>query len=146
MLSTVDVPEALEKQYEQNKTRARDLVAALDGVGEERLLDAGVDLLQFAESGYVYVKGPAYFKFYHTDRLLRMYSEGDIVPAGPRFDGSDAKIITDFAANVICFTVDDIRSRLGDRLRPVRALHTCGKFPRHPTAAVRSGRSHHQRG
>ena len=36
MLSTVDLPEALEEQYQANKELARDLVAALAGMGEER--------------------------------------------------------------------------------------------------------------
>ena len=91
MLSTVDVPEALEKQYENNKKLAREIAGALYG-GVERRLNAEVDLLSVDDLAYVYLRGPAYFKFYHTDRLLRMFSEGDIVPVGPRYPEKYAKI------------------------------------------------------
>ncbi len=104
MLSTVDVPEALEKQYENNKKLAREIAGALYG-GVERRLNAEVDLLSVDDLAYVYLRGPAYFKFYHTDRLLRMFSEGDIVPVGPRYPEKYAKIICDFAADVIFFSL-----------------------------------------
>ena len=113
MLSTVDLPEALEEQYQANKELARDLVAALAGTGEERQIDAGVDLLSFEEPGYAYIDGTAYFKFYHSDRLLRMYSDGDIVPVGRRLVEPDARIICDFAADLVCFTPENVKAQLG---------------------------------
>jgi|GEM_PF-6987595 len=74
MLSTVEVPESLEKRYESNKQLGHKIAEALEGTGEEKTLTADVDLLAGDEPVYVYVRGSAYFKFYHGGRLLRMYS------------------------------------------------------------------------
>ena len=74
MLSTVEVPESLEKRYESNKQLGHKIAEALEGTGEEKTLTADVDLLAGDEPVYIYVCGSAYFKFYHGGRLLRMYS------------------------------------------------------------------------
>ena len=112
MLTTVEIPDSLEKQYEANKDRSRSVAAAIAGLGEERTLDGNVDLLSWEELVYVYVRGAAYFKFYHSGRLLRMYSEGDFVLAGPRYPAGEARIVCDFAAEVTLFTPDALRQAL----------------------------------
>jgi CRP-like cAMP-binding protein len=104
MLTTIELPESLAQKYEANKERGRLLAADLAGVGEEMTLEGNIDLLAWEEPAYVYVRGAAYFKFYHSDRLLRMYSEGDFIPTGPRFVTEEAKILCDFAAEVTLFT------------------------------------------
>ena len=115
MLSTVEVPESLEKRYESNKQLGHKIAEALEGTGEEKTLTADVDLLAGDEPVYVYVRGSAYFKFYHGGRLLRMYSMGDFVPAGSRFTGAQAKIICDFAADVIVHPAGELTKKLGER-------------------------------
>lgn len=115
MLSTVEVPELLEEQYEANKQLARKIADALAGTGEERSLQADLNLLAWEEAAYVYVRGTAYFKFYHSGRLLRMYSAGDFVPVGPRFAGTDAKISCDFAADVVYYPAGELMERLNER-------------------------------
>ena len=112
MLSTVDVPEILEKQYEANKQLGRTIATALEGLGEDERLDAEVDLLALEELAYVYVRGVAYFKFRHSDRLLRMFSSGDLIPAGPRFKGAEARIACDFAAEVTVYSQAKVWERL----------------------------------
>jgi hypothetical protein len=115
MLSTVDVPEILEQQYAANKQLAAEIAEALEGSGRQERLDADVDLLAFEELAYVHIRGPAYFKFYHSDRLLRMFSAGDLVPAGPRFTGSDARIVCDFAADVTIYSPSEVMQTLADK-------------------------------
>lgn len=114
MLTTVEVPELLEEQYEANKQLARKIADALAGMGEERVLEADLNLLAWEEPAYVYVRGTAYFKFYHSERLLRMYSAGDFIPAGPRFPGAEAKISCDFAADVVYYPAGELMERLNE--------------------------------
>ncbi len=114
MLSIVDVPEALEKQYEANKQLGRSIAQALTGKGEERLLEAEVDLLAHEELAHVYVRGAAYFQFFHSDRLLRLYSEGDFIPVGPRFPGAEARIACELAADVVFFPPGELMRELTD--------------------------------
>ena len=115
MLSIVDVPEALEKQYEANKQLGRSIATALEGKGEERLLEADVDLLAYEDLAHMYVRGAAYFQFFHSDRLLRLYSEGDFVPVGPRFAGADARITCELAADVVFFSPGELMRELTDK-------------------------------
>ena len=115
MLSTVEVPESLEKRYEANKQVAGKIAEALGGTGEKRLLEADLNLLALEGPAYVYVRDTAYFKFYHSGRLLRMYSAGDFVPAGPRFPGTDAKISCDFAADVVVHPAGELMKLLSER-------------------------------
>ena len=114
MLSTVEIPEILEQQYEENKQLAGEIAAALEGSGKQERLDANVDLLGLEELSYVHICSKAHFKFYHSDRLLRMFSAGDLVPAGPRFREVDARIVCDFAADVTVFSTSEILHGLGD--------------------------------
>ncbi len=115
MLSTVDVPEILEQQYAANKQLAGEIAEALEGSGKQERLDADVDLLAFEELAYVHIRGQAYFKFYHSDRLLRMFSAGDLVQAGPRFRGSEARIVCDFAADVTIYSPSEVTQALADK-------------------------------
>ena len=62
----------------------------------------------------MYLRGSAYFKFYHTGRLLRIFSAGDILSVGPLYPDEDAKITCDFAADVIFLSASDVRKQLGD--------------------------------
>ena len=112
MLTTVEIPDSLAKQYEANKEHGHTLSVALADVGEERTLEGDVDLLGWPDLAYVYVREVAFFKFYHSGRLLRMYSQGDFIPVGPRFTAGDAKIICDFAAEITLYTPDALREAL----------------------------------
>jgi len=115
MLSIVDVPEALEKQYEANKELGRSLAGALEGKGDQKLLEANMDLLAREDLGYMYVRGAAYFQFFHSERLVRLYSEGDFVPVGPRFAGTDARITCELAAEVVFFSPDELMQELAGK-------------------------------
>lgn len=112
MLSTMELPEAILQRYNANKALGRRLAAALAGIGEERRLEGNVDIAAWEYQAYVYVHDSAFFKFYHSDRLLRMFSEGDFVLAGPRFETGEARIVCEFATDVTLFRPDVLQNAL----------------------------------
>lgn len=114
MLALVDIPEYLNTLYESNKVLAEEIFNKLGESGERTLLKKSDNLLTSNTPSYVYIhKG--FFKLFHEKKLVRFYSDKDIVLIERKQYSNDCMVTNDFASEVTIFDKNKFIKKVADQ-------------------------------
>ncbi len=115
MISISDAPEYVEKSYERYKSLCSDIFELFQKTAEIDLIKANTDVLNYAGENSIIFVEQGYYKLYHDKKVLRLYSDSDIV-IPPNIKGFT--LVSDFAGNICVFNRDDFMKIISkDRAR-----------------------------
>ena len=101
MLTLENATEELEAQYSVFKTLSREIFEQISAIGQHRQLGTDVDLLTLAPEGAVIYINEGYFRLIYGNKVVRLYSEEDLVETLERIEG--AVLTSEFASDVTVF-------------------------------------------
>ncbi|GEM_PF-1553041 len=103
MLVPLDTPEYLDRLREQSQRLVHELLAAMQSYGHTQRIRANVDLLTIAPHGHHFIV-EGFFRTFHDGKMIRFYSNGDLVLA-PSVPAAGVQLmISEFAADIV--TID----------------------------------------
>ena len=111
MLTLDNVTEELEEQYSVFKTLSRDIFEQMKSIGTVRQLTSDVDLLSLSENGAVIYINEGYFRLIFGNKVVRLYSEEDLIETIHRIDG--AVLSSEFASEITIFDWREALAFLG---------------------------------
>lgn len=77
LLAPIDIPTDLAKLYQESKNLSKNIVATFRAKGEVQYLQDGASLFE-EDRGFAFIE-EGIFRLYKKDKLLRFYSEGDLI-------------------------------------------------------------------
>ena len=101
MLTLENATDELEAQYSVFKTLSREIFERMSAIGTPRQLGTDVDLLSLAPEGAVIYINEGYFRLIYGNKVVRLYSEEDLIETIERIDG--AVLTSEFASEVTVF-------------------------------------------
>jgi CRP-like cAMP-binding protein len=139
MLTLVDIPDSLARLHQRARHLARRLGERLASRGTVVRLKAGEDLLVKVHPGLAYVKS-GILKLQYEGRLVRLYSDGDMISVDATGDAERCVVESTFASELLVVLRPDLVAGLQgapDLLHPFtelvaldsRIIHTlCGLY------------------
>ncbi len=105
MLAIIDIPPYVQDLYDSAKKMAREIMEELSSKGENRFIKGNTDLLLQDKPLYLFVNS-GFFKFFNDGKLIRLYSDGDVILAEKKSHYSNARLVNEFASDVTVFEKD----------------------------------------
>lgn len=102
MLSAIRVPGYVKEMYSHYKELSKDIYEVIETLGEKEKIEAGTDLCQYSDKGYLYYIVDGYFKYTSDSKLVRLYSQSDFIIPG--CSGDNTSLRSDFAADITVFS------------------------------------------
>lgn len=102
MLSAIRVPEYVKEMYSRYKKLSEDIYEVIETAGQKEKIQAGTDLCQYSDNGYLIYIVDGFFKYISDAKLVRLYSRSDFIIPGS--SGNNASLCSDFAADITVFS------------------------------------------
>lgn len=104
MLAMTDVPPELENLYLQTKKLSSEIYSEVSAIspGQPVTITAGTDIIKRLTTDYLYVQN-GFIKVFKNDKILRFYSDSDLVVIDHKPLLKDCIFLSEFASEVISF-------------------------------------------
>ncbi len=102
MLALLNIPPEIEALYGALKSLTRDIVAEIKVCGDESVIPSGTDLAKKNQGEYIFIKSGC-IKFFQGEKLLRFFSDQDIILTDHHGFLSDCRLFAEYACEVIVF-------------------------------------------
>ncbi|MBN1307894.1 MAG: cyclic nucleotide-binding domain-containing protein [Chitinispirillaceae bacterium] len=111
MIVYIEVPPTVDMLDKEMKTLGGLLRATLSTSGTPLQLDRGTDLLSCVSNGWVFIDN-GIFKYYHRNKMVRLYETGDLLPLTSLNVASECRCVSDFGTTIRIFENREIADHL----------------------------------
>ena len=113
MLATIELPPEVEKLYEESKLIAAKLAAQALPNRSPQVFAAGSDLVEKCPDTMVIIEKGVY-KSFHGKRMVRFYSNADLVSVPGADAGKQRRIVTEFGSQVSIVSKQEFQESIRD--------------------------------
>lgn len=107
MIAYIEVPPIVEQLDNSSKETGNEINTSLSSFGTRMKLESGTDLLRHAGSGWIYIQ-KGIFKYFYRNRLVRLYSTGDIIAITALQQDSECRCVNEFGAEIHSFSNEEM--------------------------------------
>lgn len=106
MIAYIEVPPIVNELDEASRRLSAEIRQQLHDFGRTVKVDTGEDMSGKIDTGWVYVQNGV-FKYFFGNKLIRLYSTGDIIAIAPSSAENDCRCVSEFGSEVRLLTHDD---------------------------------------
>jgi CRP/FNR family transcriptional regulator, cyclic AMP receptor protein len=106
MIAYIEVPPIVNELDEASRKLYAEISQQLCNFGTSVKVDTGEDISGKIDTGWAYVQNGV-FKYFFGNKLVRLYSTGDIIAVAPSSGGNDCRCVSEFGSKIRFLTHDD---------------------------------------